>query len=485
MRADLGPVVADVLFLLAGYGVLNAIGFLRTTAADWLGAVGLSFLAGVIWVSIVAIALLTVGIPLRLATFVVLSALTAVAGLSLRRGWLNMVRTRPALGDLPQRVRSLPWYAWVGCLTLTAFAAYAISGGFLARVRPLQDWDSWSIWSRKAEMLFHTGHLPTDFFANSAYAFMHPDYPLLVPVFESIEYRAMGAVDTRAIHLQFWLLLLAFVLAVLYLGFRRGTLLEWLPLAVIVAITPSVVAQIFTAYADIPLALFLAIGVLLLGEWLAKRDPTNLAVSVLFVAGAASTKNEGFVAAVIVFVIAGIVTLVSAGRRDLRDLCIAGAAFVAAVLPWRIWLSVEGIHGDISPRKGVDPSYLSHHTSRVWPSVESLYGQLAKGGWLYAVPIAASIALVCLLIRGRRAIAAFYLSSGALVFVALVWVYWISPSPISSYLSSSTYRVTALLAALSFAAILQLPIPARDAEQETLDAPEDLDVVDRRLVRVE
>jgi hypothetical protein len=341
--------------------------------------------------------------------------------------------------------------------------AYAISGGFMARVRPLQDWDAWSIWSRKAEMLVHTGRLPTDFFSSSAYAFMHPDYPLLVPVFESIEYRAMGTVDTRAIHLQFWLLLVAFVLAILYLGLRRGTLLEWLPLAVVVAITPSVVSQIFKAYADIPLALFLAVGVLLLGEWLARHDPKNLAVSVLFLAATASTKNEGSVAAVMILVVAGIVTLVAAGRGDLRHLLIAGAAFAAAVLPWRIWLSIEGIHGDISPREGLDPSYLAHRTGRIWPSVESLYGQLAKGGWLYVVPIAASIALVSLLIRRRRAIAAFYLASGALVFAALVWVYWISPTtPIGAFLSTSAYRVVAILAALSFAAILQLPIPARD-----------------------
>jgi hypothetical protein len=348
-------------------------------------------------------------------------------------------------------------------VTLAAFAAYAISGAFMAPVRPLGDWDAWSIWSRKAEMLFHTGSLTTDFFASSAYTFMHPDYPLLVPVFESIEYRAMGAVDTRAIHLQFWLLLIAFVLAILYLGLRRGTLLEWLPLAVVVAITPSVVSQIFTAYADIPLALFLAVGVLLLGEWLVRHDPKNLAVSVLFLAGTASTKNEGLVAALIVLFVAAVLTLVGACRRDKRHFVIAAAAFVAAILPWRIWLSVEGIHGDISPRKGVDPSYLSHRTNRIWPSVEYLYGQLEKGGWLYAVPIAASIALVCLLIRGRRAIAAFYLASGALVFVALVWVYWISPTtPIGAFLSSSAYRVVAILAALSFAAILQLPMPTRD-----------------------
>src|SRR5947199_88441 len=159
MRADIGPLGADALFLLAGYGVLNAIGFLRT-AVDWLAAVGVSFLAGVSWVSLVAIALLTVGVPLTLTTFVALSVVTAAAGLSLRRGWLSMIRTRPAVGDLRQTVRSLPLYARFGCVTLAAFVAYAVSGGFLARIRPLDDWDAWSLWSRKADLLCHTGYLP-------------------------------------------------------------------------------------------------------------------------------------------------------------------------------------------------------------------------------------------------------------------------------------------------------------------------------------
>src|SRR5690349_493914 len=135
MRADIGPVAADALFLLAGYGVLNAIGFLRRTGTDWLAAVGLSFLAGVSWVALVAIALLTVGIPLTLTTFVALSVVTGIVGLSLRRDWLSMARTRPALGDWRQRIRSLPWHAWVAGLTLAALGAYAVSGGFLARVR--------------------------------------------------------------------------------------------------------------------------------------------------------------------------------------------------------------------------------------------------------------------------------------------------------------------------------------------------------------
>jgi len=465
VRANAGPIGADILFTLAGYGVLNAIGFIRASVSDWVAAVGLSFLAGVSWVTTITITLLTVGVPLRLPAFVAVSLVTAVAGLAARREWLAMSwPRRVAFGGIRSRVRGLPWQAWIAVPTLVAFAVFAVSGAYMARVRPLTEWDSWSIWSRKAEMLFYTGNLTKDFFAAHVYAFMHPDYPILIPVFESIEYRAMGTIDTRAIHLQFWLLLIAFTLAIIYLGFRRGTLFEWLPLGVLAAIVPAVNTQMLTAYADIPLALFLALGVLLLGEWLTTRDNRTLCVSTLMLIGAANTKNEGLLAAAIVFVVAGIVTLLGARRGEVRQLVFAAAAFVVAILPWRIWLSVEGIHGDISLTKGFDVSYLSGRADRVWPSVKGLYAQLTdQGNWLYVVPLAGALALVCLLIRGRRSLAAFYLASGALAFAALVWVYWISPTaPIDFYLATSAYRVVAVIAAVSFAALLQLSEPTPD-----------------------
>src|SRR5207237_2845630 len=195
--------------------------------------------------------------------------------------------------------RNTKLQTWIATVTIAGFGAYAVVGTLDAGVQPLNAWDAWSIWTRKAEVLFFSGSLPTDFFASSAYAFMHPDYPILLPVFEAVQFRAMGTIDTQAIHVQFWLLLVAFVWAILYLGLRRGTLLEWLPLALTVSIAPAAYGQLFTAYADIPMALLLALGVLLLGEWLLMRDGRMLALSVLFLVGSANTKNEGLMAAVV------------------------------------------------------------------------------------------------------------------------------------------------------------------------------------------
>jgi hypothetical protein len=467
MRVELGPAAADILFLLAGFGVLNGVGFLRGSLSDSFAAIGLAFLAGICFVMTLAIALLTIGVPFRLPAFVVLSLATAVVGLLSRREWLRMLRLRrPALQSPRSAMRKANLQTWAAALGVVGFGAYVVIGTQAARVQPLNAWDAWSIWTRKAEVLFFSGSLPTDFFASSAYVFMHPDYPILLPVFESVHFRAMGTIDTQAIHVQFWLLLVAFVWAILCLGLRRGTILEWLPLAIVISIAPAVYGQLFTAYADIPMALLLALGVLLLGEWLLTRDGKMLALSALFLVGSANTKNEGLMAAVVALVVAAAVTALGPNRAGLRPLGLAAAAFVAGILPWRIWIAAHGIHGDIRLRSGLDPSYLTSHADRIWPSVESLYAQLIdQTSWLFIVPVGAAMALVCLLVRQRRSLAAFYLATGLLAFAALIWIYWISPTvPLDFYLATSSYRVVSVLTAIAFATLLQL-VPPRTAER--------------------
>lgn len=420
--------------------------------------------------TVVAIALLTAGASFRLPAFVALCLVTAASGLLVRREWLRSLRLpRPAgFAALLRPLRRLrPPQRWIAAASLGAFALYAITLTRAAAVRPLVEWDSWSIWSRKAEVLFFSGSLPTDFFASPAYMFMHADYPILVPVFESIQYRAMGTIDTQAIHAQFWLLLVIFVWGMLYLGLRRGTILMWLPVLLALSIAPAVYSQLFTAYADIPMALLLALGVFLLGGWVEARDGRLLALSVLFLVASANTKNEGLMGAVVALAVAGAVTAVGARREGWKALALGAGAFLAGILPWRLWIAAEGIRSDIPVLNGLNPSYLADRADRVWPSVRSLYAQLVdQTSWLYVVPLGLAIALVCLFVCGRRKIAAFYLATGLMAFVALIWAYWISPTvPLDAYLAQSSYRVVATLAAISLAAVLQLTTPVREPEE--------------------
>jgi hypothetical protein len=473
MRVNFGPVAADVLFVLAGFGVLNAIGILRSSLWDAFAAIGLAFLVGVSFVATSAIALLTIGVPFRLPTFIALSLVTTVLGLLARREWVGMLRPwRPAIRKLRPAIRRPSARSSIVTVTLVAFVLYAVVVSYFARVRGLVEWDSWSIWTRKGEMLFYTGSLPKDFFASSAYAFMHADYPLLIPVFESVHFRAMGTVDTQAIHWQFWLLLVGFVWALLYLGLRRGTFFEWLPIVVAVSIVPAVYSQLLTAYADVPMALFLALGVMLLGEWLASHDGKMLALAVLMLVGSANTKNEGLMVAAIALVVAGVVTVLGPRRSDLRPLGLGALGLAAGVLPWRIWVAAAGIHGDVPVLKGLNPSFLADQIDRLWPSVKAMYMQMIDTtNWLYIIPLGTALILVSLFVAGRRSLAVFYLATGVFAFAAIVWVYWITPTvPLDFYLATSAYRVVGVLAAIALAALLQLAGPASD-DQSVAEPP--------------
>jgi hypothetical protein len=93
-----------------------------------------------------------------------------------------------------------------------------------------------------------------------------------------------------------------------------------------------------------------------------------------------------------------------------------------------------------------------------------MYLQLIdQASWLYVIPLGAALILVSLFVAGRRSLAVFYLATGLLAFAAIVWVYWITPTePLDFYLATSAYRVVGVLAAVAFAALLQLASPIRE-----------------------
>src|SRR5436305_9378191 len=122
MRVDLGPAAADVLFVLAGLGVVNAVGFLRSSLLDVFAAIGLAFLAGVSFVMTLAIALLTIGVPFRLPAFVALSLATAALGLLSRREWLRTLRLRrPALRSSSSAIREIKLERVIADLAIIGF----------------------------------------------------------------------------------------------------------------------------------------------------------------------------------------------------------------------------------------------------------------------------------------------------------------------------------------------------------------------------
>ncbi|HVP01137.1 MAG TPA: hypothetical protein VMT10_01100, partial [Solirubrobacteraceae bacterium] len=405
------------------------------------------------------------GLPFRARTLVVVAGGIGAAGLMIA-AWRQ--REDPARrppgprgGQRPAgpRLRGRPPESYAVTLTGLALAAYLVVGLLASRVLPLAAWDSWSIWARKADLVFVHGTLPVDVLASPQYAFAHPDYPMLVPLMETAWFRAVGNTTTQALHAQFWLLLVAFLLAGAFLARRVSPAAMWLPLLALVGVVPGVRDQLLTMYADVPMAMFLAIGALLGGLWLVGGRRSDLALAALFLAAAANSKNEGLSAAVATLAALLVVVLTRPAARKARAIAVAitSGAVLTSVLPWHIWLSSHNIVGDTPLRKGLEPGYLVDRAWRVWPTVRALAEQIGDGAtWLYLVPLGLGVALAGLATRRIREPSAYYLLSGVFVFTSLVWAYVITPDDLHWRLQTSANRVVVALVFLAVAALLQL-----------------------------
>jgi hypothetical protein len=481
----------DALVLVAGLCLLAGVGQLERSPRRVAAALGLAFMVGTAAVLMVTIALMTVAVPFGLVTFVLVCVAVAGAGvvIALVRAGPGEGRrlARPSLaallgppvagaresgrtaaegpsdqtagrGGLRGRAAGLSVDGWATAGFCVVFGAFALVGLAKAAVTPLIAWDAWTMWMRKASVIYFHGGLPPEFFAGETYRFTSPDYPLLMPLFEAVHFRAMGALDSVAIHVQFWVLLVAFFWAAAFLANRVTRPAVWAPLLLLAALAPGVWGQMLTLYADVPMACFLALGTLALGLWLRGRRPADLAVAALLLAGAASTKNEGLMAALAVLAVAAVVVAVSERRRAaLRPLALAVAGFVVLVAPWRLWTAWHGVKGIVPVADGLNPVFLVGRLDRVLPAVDGLLGSLDdEVAWTYLLPLGLAVAVAALIAGVARRVALYYLGSVALVSALIVWAYWISPTELGWHIGTSVGRVSTTVVFVSLAGLLHL-----------------------------
>ncbi len=459
MRTALGPALANVLFVCAGLAVLAALRMVRRTAASVIAALGLAFCVGAASVSLLTLIAVLAGVSFTAGTVegVSLAIIIGAGAVVLRRPRARVVR-----GTALPRLKPIEIVKQNRALTafVVLFGTYAIIGLVRASVMPMNLWDGWALWTRKALLLTDFNHLPVAFFTAPAYASTHQNYPLLLPMLEATWFRFAGMVDTQAVHVELWLLLIGFVWAAAFVLARRGApVVTWAPVLMLVAIATGTYSQLLSGSADIPMAIFAGLGILLLGLWTSSRQPEELAISALMLAAAANTKNEGMPVAVIALIVAAVVVYRTNGSA-IRQLAFAAAGVAVAVLPWRIWIAVHHVPADpdVPLRNAFNLPYLFGRLQRLGPSFSALHHQLADQRiWSYVLPIGAGIALACMVWRVARRQAAFYLATGTLICLLYVWVYWFSPLDLKYYLGTSSYRVIDVIVFIGAAAALQLP----------------------------
>lgn len=456
MRAELAPFAVDVLLTFAGLGILLAIRLVPRRGPTMAAALGLAYLTGASVVPIALVVLLVVGVPFTLETFVVVAFVCMGIGALRSQARLPEDRISSRTAFWRQSWRSWPAEVWVVGAFVALFGAFAVMGMLSAFKMPLSEWDAWSIWARKAQMLTVHDSLVSGFWTGPSYSWIHLDYPLQYPVWEALHFRAAGGFVTQALLRHVWLFLVAFVWAAAYLLREQVRPLVWAPLLLLAAAAPGVSQQLLTGYADVPMAIFACLGAISLALWLSHGDGRLLAVAAIMLAAAANTKNEGLMTAAALLLVAGLIALTRGFR--LRQFVLACSVIVVAILPWRIWTGAHGIKGDLPVSKSItDPGYLLDRIDRVWPAIRAIANELAdQGRWLHLLPLAALVVTASLASGVGRRVAAFYLASFALVWAGLVWSYWISPNPIDWHLATSANRVISVLMFICVAAVVHL-----------------------------
>lgn len=456
MRTTLGPIAIHLAFLLSGFGVLR---LLRVTDGVGLGrtvaAAGVAYLAGVVATTTACTVLLVVGVPLSLGMFAVVAALLAAPVL------IDLPHARhlrlSRVPGLRSTLRTCTGEQVAAAAALLTFAVVVVVGYTVVGEKPLDQYDAWNLWARKGALLFFDNHLPNEIFRGSIYGNVHPDYPILMPLFEALHLRGSGRLNLEGLHDAFWTMGAAFVAAAAWITARVSRPAVWALVPVAAGLV--VINQLLTAYADVPLAFYLCLGVLSLGIWLERGQTADLSLAALLLAGAAMTKNEGLLGALLAFVVAGLV-VAATERRRLKLLGLAAAGLmVFAVLPWRVWLAVQGFKGDIPIAKGLDPTFLfsGDRLARVWPSVTALHGTLSSPGTAALfVPLAVALALLHVGRHRRAGIPLYYLGTGMAYTASLVWAYWVSPLEIGFHIATSVSRIYIGVAFIAVAATLHL-----------------------------
>ena len=374
-REVVGLVLANVGYLLVGAAALVVVGWLTADRASWF-RLGAAYPLGIVVVVLPASYVALFGVPVAV-TAIVVGALVVVAAI---------VCVRRRRGGRVGRGR-LPRPSPAGGVAVAFFLVLAVLLAYAARtfaVRPDIEWDSWAVWLAKARLLYSD---PSAAPAALRSGELRPDaVPAGLPTLEALGFKAMGRYDSTAIGLQFLLLACAFPLSLWSL--LRARARPWVIALVALAIigAPQILYQLLTRYADVPLGLFIGLGIAAGAAWLVGRpgDTWLLGCFAAFLAMAGILKSEGFL-----FALAGLCR--ADDRRSLhlgtvRWRC-PGAKAIGAVLalivPWQLYCAAYGLSTpDYNLVNAANPSYLGAHADRVRPAARELWENFGKtGSW--------------------------------------------------------------------------------------------------------
>ena len=224
---------------------------------------------------------------------------------------------------------------------------------FRALIKPMESYDAVAIYAIKAKIFYLARSIPGDFFLALAKSFPHPDYPLNIPLAETLGYLFLGNLNDQLAKILFPLYFLA-ILAGLYFAVRRFAGRTYaLLFTFLLASIPQFSAYGTNGYLDIPLAYYVFFGAIFLFKWF--EDTANvrfLRSSAVMTGLAAWTKNEGLIyggISILLILIFFLFEQKGPALKAARSLSFYGGVVLALSLPWH-WVKTSAhiINSDVA-----------------------------------------------------------------------------------------------------------------------------------------
>ncbi len=238
-----------------------------------------------------------------------------------------------AASAAPERERARQ--VGLGLLVVVVLALAAA----VALLEPVAEWDVIAIWGLKARVLLSYPLSDPTLFLDPTLGYSHLDYPLLWPFALAWVWAWCGEVDLVAVKLLGPATLLAIALA-LY-GLLRPHVGRVPALAAVAAVVsvPMLFAQATRLLADLPLSLFLLVGIAFLDRGLTESEPGALRIAAASGAGLVWCKNEGIALLLALSAVALVAASCSGAERRRKHSTVR--PFVFVVLAWLLaapWL---------------------------------------------------------------------------------------------------------------------------------------------------
>ena len=282
---------------------------------------------------------------MSMAVFMVLSLIGFSVRKSKKNAW-SLFEGWPKIPGLPMnRWKKLLCVICISIIVIQIGSVFVTSG-----VIPEASWDGRARWAFKAKVFFTEKSLYIDYFKDSMYIGTHPYYPLLVPLEIFHLYLFIGGVNDGIVKILFAVYLLMLVVAFFDVVRRYCSLYYSLFFTAFLSTLSGFYitfnqskhfkladGSAYTCMADLPLAFYSLIAVILLLSYFKKRKFPILCAGSFVLFFCSFTKLEGFYYSII-FVLSLVILILFHDKKRaylfIRPLLSIALIFAILILPW-------------------------------------------------------------------------------------------------------------------------------------------------------